>query len=151
MSFIGVSLASHVPRLRREVRRALYFKTVRLNSSISGLFLFVVPLGLAPTTNGGCLLFTSWYFRTIFAKAAQSFLEGPRIALVSSQDYHNGHYTTPPQHGIRAFARVYSAWAYGQTVSTSLILRVRSYPRHLNTAVVPQLRSPVQWQVYGLE
>ncbi|KIP08112.1 hypothetical protein PHLGIDRAFT_117538 [Phlebiopsis gigantea 11061_1 CR5-6] len=43
------------------------------------------------------------------------FLEGPKAALVASQDYNNGHYTTKPQHGIRAFGRVYSAWAYGQT------------------------------------
>ncbi|EIM80480.1 alpha/beta hydrolase fold protein [Stereum hirsutum FP-91666 SS1] len=45
----------------------------------------------------------------------QCFIEGPKIALVSSKDFENGHYKTTPQHGIRAFARVYSAWAYGQT------------------------------------
>lgn len=45
-----------------------------------------------------------------------SFLEGPKAALVASKDFENGHYREPPQHGIRAFARVYCAWAYGQTV-----------------------------------
>ena len=45
-----------------------------------------------------------------------SFLEGPKAALVNSADYENGHYTKDPQRGIRAFGRVYSAWAYGQTV-----------------------------------
>lgn len=45
-----------------------------------------------------------------------SFLEGPKAALVASKDFDNGHYTATPQHGIRAFGRVYSAWAYGQTV-----------------------------------
>ena len=45
-----------------------------------------------------------------------SFLEGPKAALVSSKDFEDGHYHEPPQHGIRAFARVYCAWAYGQTV-----------------------------------
>ena len=45
-----------------------------------------------------------------------SFLEGPKAALVASKDFDNGHYKTTPQHGIRAFGRVYSAWAYGQTV-----------------------------------
>ncbi|KAI0311748.1 homoserine acetyltransferase [Amylostereum chailletii] len=45
----------------------------------------------------------------------QCFLEGPRIALVASKDFDDGHYKTQPQHGIRAFGRVYSAWAYGQT------------------------------------
>ncbi|EGO25293.1 hypothetical protein SERLADRAFT_437051 [Serpula lacrymans var. lacrymans S7.9] len=43
------------------------------------------------------------------------FLEGPKSAMLASKDYADGHYTTTPQHGIRAFGRVYSAWAYGQT------------------------------------
>ncbi|VDB92224.1 unnamed protein product [Peniophora sp. CBMAI 1063] len=43
-----------------------------------------------------------------------SFLEGPKAALIASKDFNEGHYTSTPQHGIRAFARVYSAWAYGQ-------------------------------------
>ena len=50
-----------------------------------------------------------------------SFLEGPKVALVASKDFEDGHYRTTPQHGIRAFARVYSAWAYGQTVSRCLL------------------------------
>jgi hypothetical protein len=50
-----------------------------------------------------------------------SFLEGPKAALVSSKDFDNGHYKTTPQHGLRAFGRVYSAWAYGQTVISSPI------------------------------
>ena len=48
-----------------------------------------------------------------------SFLEGPKAALVASKDFDNGHYKSVPQHGIRAFGRVYSAWAYGQTVICS--------------------------------
>ncbi|EIN14643.1 alpha/beta hydrolase fold protein [Punctularia strigosozonata HHB-11173 SS5] len=43
------------------------------------------------------------------------FLEGPQAALTASKDFHDGHYTSPPQYGIRAFGRAYSAWAYGQT------------------------------------
>jgi len=43
------------------------------------------------------------------------FLEGPKAALVSSKDFNGGHYSATPQHGIRAFGRAYSAWAYGQT------------------------------------
>ncbi|KAL7281530.1 hypothetical protein ACG7TL_004847 [Trametes sanguinea] len=42
------------------------------------------------------------------------FLEGPKAALVNSKDFNDGHYTGEPQFGIRAFGRVYSAWAYGQ-------------------------------------
>ncbi|KIJ70583.1 hypothetical protein HYDPIDRAFT_23676 [Hydnomerulius pinastri MD-312] len=42
------------------------------------------------------------------------FIEGPKIALPASKGYADGHYTSPPQHGIRAFGGVYCAWAYGQ-------------------------------------
>ena len=49
-------------------------------------------------------------------KQVTSFLEGPKAALVASKDFDNGHYTSSPHHGIRAFGRVYSAWAHGQTV-----------------------------------
>lgn len=45
----------------------------------------------------------------------QCFLEGPKAALTASKDFEGGHYKSTPQHGIRAFGRVYSAWAYGQT------------------------------------
>ncbi|KAH7926734.1 alpha/beta-hydrolase [Leucogyrophana mollusca] len=43
------------------------------------------------------------------------FLEGPKSAMLASKDFEDGHYKTIPQHGIRAFGRVYCAWAYGQT------------------------------------
>ncbi|KAF9227324.1 alpha/beta-hydrolase [Gyrodon lividus] len=45
----------------------------------------------------------------------QCFLEGPKAAMLASKDFADGHYTSTPQHGIRAFGRVYCAWAYGQT------------------------------------
>lgn len=69
-----------------------------------------------------------WYYihsidvRLCFLWLHLSFLEGPKAALVASKDYDNGHYLTTPQHGIRAFGRVYSAWAYSQTA--------RIYPLH---------------------
>ncbi|KAF5316755.1 hypothetical protein D9619_006541 [Psilocybe cf. subviscida] len=43
------------------------------------------------------------------------FLEGPKAALAASQGFQGGHYRETPQLGIRAFGRVYCAWAYGQT------------------------------------
>ncbi|KAH7914140.1 alpha beta hydrolase fold protein [Hygrophoropsis aurantiaca] len=43
------------------------------------------------------------------------FLEGPKAALSASKDFEDGHYKVTPQHGIRAFGRAYSAWAYSQT------------------------------------
>ena len=45
-----------------------------------------------------------------------SFLEGLKAALTASKDFEDGHYTTVPHHGLRAFGRVFSAWAYGQAV-----------------------------------
>ncbi|KAI0930236.1 hypothetical protein AcW1_008978 [Taiwanofungus camphoratus] len=42
------------------------------------------------------------------------FLEGPRHALKAGKDFYDGQYTSTPQHAIRAFARAYCAWAYGQ-------------------------------------
>lgn len=43
-----------------------------------------------------------------------SFLEGPRHALVMSEDFHGGRYTQPVKKGTLAFARVYSTWALSQ-------------------------------------
>ncbi len=43
------------------------------------------------------------------------FLEGVKAALQADQDYENGCYTTPPQKGLKAFARVFAGWAYSQT------------------------------------
>lgn len=42
------------------------------------------------------------------------FLEGPKTALTSSIDFHNGRYTQPVKIGTRAFSRVYSTWALSQ-------------------------------------
>lgn len=50
-----------------------------------------------------------------------SFLEGLRAALTASKDFDGGNYTAEPQLGIRAFGRVYSAWAYGQTVHATYL------------------------------
>ena len=58
--------------------------------------------------------------RIKLTQVPRSFLEGPKAALTASKDFENGHYKTVPQFGIRAFGRAYSAWAYGQTVSTKV-------------------------------
>lgn len=113
---------------------------------------FVVLCGSARTSphNQWCVFSamapTRSYFSIInLATKPHSFIEGPKIALVSSKDFENGHYKTTPQHGIRAFARVYSAWAYGQTVSSKNALSghsssiLTSDPRFFaSTTVVPK-------------
>jgi hypothetical protein len=45
-----------------------------------------------------------------------SILEGPKAALTASKDFEDGHYLSPPQHGIRAFGRVILGWLHGQAV-----------------------------------
>ncbi|AFP32181.1 alpha/beta fold hydrolase [Marinobacter sp. BSs20148] len=42
------------------------------------------------------------------------FLEGVKAALTCDQNFQGGHYQNPPEHGLRAFGRVYAGWAYSQ-------------------------------------
>lgn len=41
-----------------------------------------------------------------------AFLDGPKAALQADAAWSEGEYSTPPEKGLRAFARVYVAWAY---------------------------------------
>ena len=41
-----------------------------------------------------------------------AFLDGPKAALQADAAWNAGDYATPPEKGLRAFARVYVAWAY---------------------------------------
>ena len=41
-----------------------------------------------------------------------AFLDGPKAALQADPAWGEGEYRTPPERGLRAFARVYVAWAY---------------------------------------
>lgn len=43
-----------------------------------------------------------------------SFLEGPKHALITARDFHDGRYTEPAMEGVKAFKRVYSTWALSQ-------------------------------------
>lgn len=43
-----------------------------------------------------------------------AFLEGPKAALQADSVWNAGDYTWPPVRGLRAFGRVYAAWAYSQ-------------------------------------
>jgi len=44
-----------------------------------------------------------------------AFLDGPKAALQADSAWNEGDYTYPPDKGLRAFGRVYVAWAYSQT------------------------------------
>ena len=42
------------------------------------------------------------------------FLEGVKAALQADSKFQNGHYTTPPIDGLKAFGRGYAGWAFSQ-------------------------------------
>lgn len=41
-----------------------------------------------------------------------AFLDGPKAALQADAAWNDGNYAQPPEKGLRAFGRVYVAWAY---------------------------------------
>jgi homoserine O-acetyltransferase len=41
-----------------------------------------------------------------------AFLDGPKSALQADEAWNGGNYVKPPEKGLRAFGRVYVAWAY---------------------------------------
>ena len=41
-----------------------------------------------------------------------AFLDGPKAALQADAAWNGGRYSSPPEKGLRAFGRVYAAWAY---------------------------------------
>ena len=53
------------------------------------------------------------------------FLEGVKAALTADTAFMGGFYQTPPEAGLKAFARVYAGWAFSQTW----------YRDHLHTAL----------------
>jgi len=43
------------------------------------------------------------------------FLEGVKAALTADHNWNSGQYDSPPETGLKAFARVYAGWAFSQT------------------------------------
>lgn len=43
-----------------------------------------------------------------------AFLDGPKAALQADAAWNEGNYVRPPEKGLRAFGRVYVAWAYSR-------------------------------------
>jgi homoserine O-acetyltransferase/O-succinyltransferase len=52
-----------------------------------------------------------------------AFLDGPKAALQADAAWNDGHYTAPPEKGLRAFARVYVAWAYSHSFFANRLYR----------------------------
>lgn len=53
----------------------------------------------------------------------QVFLEGIKAALTADPIWNGGDYATPPETGLKAFARVYAGWAYSQTFYRKALYR----------------------------
>jgi len=55
------------------------------------------------------------------------FLEGVKAALQADAVYADGHYTSPPQKGLKAFGRVYAGWAFSQTFFRAQMYRLKGF------------------------
>lgn len=55
------------------------------------------------------------------------FLDGVRAALAADSTFANGHYSTPPERGLRAFGRVYAGWAYSQAFFRHALYRALGF------------------------
>jgi homoserine O-acetyltransferase len=55
------------------------------------------------------------------------FLEGVKAALQADAAFDGGRYQSPPQKGLKAFARVYAGWAYSQTFFREQIYRQNGF------------------------
>jgi homoserine O-acetyltransferase len=52
-----------------------------------------------------------------------AFLDGPKAALQADAGWSDGDYSVPPEKGLRAFARVYVAWAYSHRFFNEALYR----------------------------
>ncbi|MDQ4117529.1 MAG: alpha/beta fold hydrolase [Actinomycetota bacterium] len=57
----------------------------------------------------------------------QVFLDSLRAALTTSVGFDGGHYTTPPEQGLRAFARIYAGWGFSQAFYWDEVWRELGY------------------------
>ena len=57
-----------------------------------------------------------------------AFLDGPKAALQADADWNEGNYINPPERGLRAFARVYVAWAYSHKFFRDGLCRQLGFP-----------------------
>ena len=55
------------------------------------------------------------------------FLEGVKAALQADAVYADGHYSSPPVKGLKAFARVYAGWAFSQTFFRERMYRLKGF------------------------
>ncbi len=57
----------------------------------------------------------------------RAFIEGPKAALQADAAWNGGNYSSPPETGLRAFARVYAPWAYSREFFDRQLFREASF------------------------
>jgi len=55
------------------------------------------------------------------------FLEGVKAALQADSVYADGHYSSPPIKGLKAFGRVYAGWAFSQTFYREQMYKLKGF------------------------
>jgi len=55
------------------------------------------------------------------------FLEGVKAALQADAVYADGHYTNPPEKGLKAFGRIYAGWAFSQTFYREQMYKLKGF------------------------
>ena len=55
------------------------------------------------------------------------FLEGVKAALQADAAYADGHYSSPPVKGLKAFGRIYAGWAFSQTFFREQMYRLKGF------------------------
>lgn len=56
-----------------------------------------------------------------------AFLDGPKAALQADAAWNEGDYVAPPEKGLRAFGRVYVAWAYSHAFFRDALYRTLGF------------------------
>ena len=77
------------------------------------------------------------------------FLEGVKAALQADCNFNNGDFTSPPQAGLKAFARVYAGWAFSQAFYRERLHRELGFET-FEDLLVDWERDHLQWNANDL-
>ena len=77
------------------------------------------------------------------------FLEGVKAALQADAGYADGHYSTPPVRGLKAFGRVYAGWAFSQTFYREGLYRQMGF-KNVEALLVDWENDHLNWDANNL-
>jgi len=77
------------------------------------------------------------------------FLEGVKAALQADCNFNNGDFTSPPEAGLKAFARVYAGWAFSQAFYRERLHRELGFET-FEDLLVDWERDHLQWNANDL-